>query len=388
MRKLIEEHLLERVVPFWTALLDHECGGFYGHVGADLRVARNADKGLVQQARHLYAFSRLENHYRDGRFLPFAEASYRFLTEKLADPVHGGYWWIVKRNGKPVDRRKVIYGQGFAVYALAEYYKATRDETVLAAALEAFHRIERIALTPYWTYMEEFDEAWSETPPALLTDGVAGATYSTNTLLHLLEAFANLASAAPYPDVVDAVWRLLHVFLGNVRRTDGSLVMYFDEKFVPLPTERSYGHEIEAAWLITEAAQTIDVNDAKIAAMTRSVAESILKESIGEDGRVCYGTLHDGRDPTAVWWVQAEAMTGFYDLYCKSHNPAALHATEQVLAFCQAHLADKRPGGEWFWSVDRDGRPNRERGVAELWKSSYHLVRSLVELMERIDGVK
>ena len=388
MRKHIETHLLTRVVPFWMALKDDKYDGFYGRVGADLIVDKNADKGLVQQARHLYSFSRLENHYQNGVYLPYARSAYRFLTEKLADPVHGGYWWIVGRTGTPVDRRKVTYGQGFALYALAEYYKATKDEAALAAALQSFRRIERLAATPSGGYKEEFDESWREAPSRLLTDGIAGATYSTNTLLHLLEAFSNLAAAAPYPDVVAAARRLLKVFMEKVPRADGTLSMYFDEGFEPLWTERSYGHEIEAAWLVTDAAQAVDRNDAKIAALTRSVAESVLRDGIAGDHRVCYATLKDGRDPTAVWWVQAEAMIGFYDLYKKSGDLTALRAMENVYRFCSEQLADKRPRGEWFWSVDKDGRPNRERGIAELWKSSYHLVRSLVELMERIDGVK
>ncbi|MCK7490820.1 MAG: AGE family epimerase/isomerase [Comamonadaceae bacterium] len=109
--------------------------------------------------------------------------------------------------------------------------------------------------------------------------------------------------------------------------------MYFDERFAALATQRSYGHEIEAAWLLTEAAQAVDANDALLAALTRGVAENVLKEALGEDGRVYYGTIHDGKNPTAVWWVQAEAMIGFYDLYRKSGDLGALRATEAVYGF-------------------------------------------------------
>jgi len=388
VRTLVERHLLDVVVPFWTRLVDRERGGFYGRVDYDLIVHKNADRGLVQQARHLYAFSRLENHYRDGRFLPYAEAGYRFLVERMRDPIQGGYVWMSAADGAVRDPRKVTYGQGFALYAFAEYYKATRSPEALARATDLFRLIERRATTPSGGYVEEFDERWHPLVPHLLTDDVEGARYSTNTLLHLLEAYANLAAAAPHPDVVASVRTLIRLFLERILQPDGTLSMYFDERFSPIASPRSFGHEIEAAWLITEAAQTIDANDPTIAAATLGIAGRVLAEAILPDGRVAYGPVHDGIDPTAVWWVQAEAMVGFLDLDEKAHVPAAHAAAEATLSFCLANLHDRRPGAEWFWSVDREGRPNRDRGIAEPWKTPYHLVRALVEIMERLDKVK
>ncbi len=218
MRKRLEDHLLTVVVPFWMALKDEKYGGYYGHVGSNLAVHRDAEKGLVQQARHLYAFARLENHYRDGRYLPYAESAYRFLKTSLLDSVRGGYRWIVSRSGKPVDDRKVTYGHGFVLYGLAEYYKATQNPAVMAEAIDLFFLIERSAACANGGYCEEFTADWTELPARLLTDGIPDAAFSTNTLLHLLEAYSNLLEAVPSATVSEAIRKLIGVFVYQVRR--------------------------------------------------------------------------------------------------------------------------------------------------------------------------
>ena len=385
MRKLIEEHLQNVIVPFWMALKDGKYGGYYGHVGSNLAVHRDADKGLVQQARHLYAFARLENHYKDGRYLPYAETAYRFLKDVMRDASRGGYRWIVSRSGKTVDDRKVTYGHGFVLYGLAEYYKATQNPAVLAEAIDLFVLIEKTSARANGGYREEFSVDWQELPARLLTDGIPDAAFSTNTLLHLLEAYSNLLEAVPNETVADAIHRLIGVFVYQVQnRETGRFSMYFDQEFLPIASERSYGHEVEASWLIARASRLIGVEDPAVDELTRVLGKGVLRDGFNGQS-VDYESGPEGNDPTAVWWVQLEAMIGFYQLYRDEVNQAAKTAAESVFAFTLAHLADKRRGGEWFWSCDKNGIPNRIRGIAELWKTPYHVVRALVELMERID---
>ncbi|MCK7490819.1 MAG: hypothetical protein MZW92_02800 [Comamonadaceae bacterium] len=223
MRKLIEEHLLDPR----RSVLEGAQGRPVRRVLRPRRRRSHRRSGSRQGARPAGAPSL--------RLLPPREP----LPRRQLPSLRGIKLPFPRRQARRPDPRRLLVDRqarrnprrppqghlrpGFRRHALAEYYKATRDRAALDAALQTFHRIERVAATACGAYKEEFDEAWRETPAVLLTDGVKDATYSTNTLLHLLEAFSNLASAAPYPDVVAATRRLLGIFLANVRQPDGSL---------------------------------------------------------------------------------------------------------------------------------------------------------------------
>ncbi len=51
--------------------------------------------------------------------------------------------------------------------------------------------------------------------------------------------------------------------------------------------------------------------------------------------------------------------------------------------YIQEHLVDRRPGGEWFWRLDENNRPDREKPIVEPWKCPYHNGRMCLELIRR-----
>ena len=123
----LEKILNENIAPFWyDKSIDRAHGGYLIDFDTQGRRKSRATKMIVTQARTLWLFSRLARagHRRD-ECLDAANVGYRFLTEKMWDAEHGGFYWEVDVTGeKQLKPDKHLYGQSFALYALSEYYRA------------------------------------------------------------------------------------------------------------------------------------------------------------------------------------------------------------------------------------------------------------------------
>ena len=211
MLKTIERHLKKKIIPFWTKLLDHEYDGFYGSVDTQsLQIEKHAPKGLVQQARMLWSFSAMQNHIKPKDYQPYMTSAFRYLINSLKDINHLGYYWLSDYKGKILDDRKITYGQGFVIYGLSEYYKATKNQEALNEAISLYRLIEEKAKNQdTLAYWEEFDTNWQKTECLILGDGVFNTTYTLNTTLHLLEAYMNLYDASKLEAVRQSVISLM-----------------------------------------------------------------------------------------------------------------------------------------------------------------------------------
>jgi len=169
-------------------------------------------------------------------------------------------------------------------------------------------------------------------------------------------------------------------------RQRGHLHHFFDASWAVLSETYTYGHDIEAAWLLCEAAGALA--DARVAARVEEwaveIAEAVLAEAIDEDG----GLAYEGRDRVVIganreWWCQAEAVVGFWQAYEISGDRRFADAAFGIWRFIARRVVD-RANGEWFWRVFPDGTIDaREPKVSE-WKGPYHNTRMCLEMMRRI----
>jgi len=383
----LKNHLLTKIIPFWVKLNDLEYGGFYGAVDSrTLSIAKQADKGLVQQARILYSFSALSNHAASQVYRPLMESAYHYLKDHMRDSRHHGYYWLSNYAGGIKDQRKITYGQGFVIYGLSEYYQATQNPEALAEAMAVYELLEANArdneTNAYW---EEFDHSWNKTECLILGDGVLGTVYTLNTTLHLLEAYMNLYVASKSCKVRDSVIHIIQFIKDYLYDAKNhSLHAYLSQNLEPIGHMISYGHNIETSWLLDEACERIGYIDEQACGITRSLASAVLTQ--GFDGLYVHNHLvNQVRDNTLIWWVQCEAMIGFYNQYQKTNDEAFKNACEKIWETVNRFLVDPRENGEWFWSCDVFGQPNLNRGTAELWKTPYHNSRAMMELIERIE---
>ena len=384
LRKKAEKELLNHIAPFWLKLIDNDNGGFYGEVSYDLKVNKESVKGGIQTSRILWFFSAAYCATKNEEYKKAATHIYEFLRDKLFDKEFNGVYWMLDYKGNPSDTRKHIYCQAFAIYALSEYYKATADKEALDLAINLFSLIESKGFNKENSaYLEEFDREWNITPNEMLSENGVIAEITTNTHLHVLEGYTTLYEATKDVRVGERLKELIYTFYNKIYdKEEHYLKIFFDNKWNTIIDVKSYGHDIEASWLIDDAYKVLGLKDEKIEKMIIDIAYNI-KEQIQEDGSLINEAENGVKDFTRVWWVQVEAMIGYLNAYERTHDESLLKIIDKLMTYTMATMVDPREGGEWYWSIEADGKPT-ERSVIEPWKAPYHNGRFCLEFMKRI----
>jgi mannobiose 2-epimerase len=381
----MESELREDILPFWPRFVDRENGGFYGLVENDGRFDPHAGKGVVSQARFLWSYAAAARVLGDPSLLSTADAAYRFIKDKLFDRERKGFFWAVDYRGVPTDARKIVYGQAFAMYALAEYARSGGPRAALDLAWETFHLLQGVALDRRrGGYFEAVSADWSAAVSSTLSDADIECAKSMNTNLHVLEALSSLYAATGDSSVRDAIRSLVDVFLDRIFVSPAHLGLYFNADWSRLDNAVSLGHDIEASWLVAEAAG--HAWDGPLPERVR-VRVLCVAEECARVLRGCSGSLpneeKDGRlDTDRIWWPQAEAIVGMVNAWEIGGDPACLGHARSVWDFVEKSIID-HDHGEWYWGVREDGTPLGDKPKGGFWKECYHNGRACMEIMTR-----
>lgn len=381
----VRDMLTDKLIPFWKGLRDDEYGGYYGWMDFSLKVDKKAKKGCILNSRILWFFSEAARLLNRKDLLEEAEHAYLFLKEYCLDPEYGGVYWSVNYDGSVLDSTKHTYNQAFAIYALSAYYEATGNSEALGAARALYRLIEdRCSDEP--GYMEAFDRRYRLISNEKLSENGVLAEKTMNTLLHVFEGYAGLYQAAGDADVGQSMRRILQVMEQHVYNPQKHrLEVFFDREMNPLLDLHSYGHDIEASWLLDWGCGLLgDAGLAeKTSAFTGDLAREIYRTAYHQHS--VWNECDRGvENKTRVWWVQAESVVGFLNEYRKEPAHAEyLAAAGDVWRFIKESLVDPRPGSEWFWEVDCMGRPIGHKPIVEPWKCPYHNGRMCFEVIRR-----
>jgi mannobiose 2-epimerase len=387
----IESDLRGNILPFWISrVVDAKGQAFFGSLTNDLAVDRAAERGSLLTSRILWTYSAAYLHYRDPAYLAMADHAYRDLTVHFHDAQHGGFWWSVAADGGVLRDRKQVYGQAFAVYALTEYHAATGRREPLDRAIETYRLIERHARSPHGGYLEAFGRAWEPIEDMRLSAVDLNEPKSQNTHLHIMEAYTRLLIAWPDPGLRVLLAELVGIMLERiVDHKSGHLGLFFAEDWTLRNDRISYGHDIEAAWLLTWAAEVLGdpVLSARIWLLALRIADVTLDEGVDADGGVYnQGSPAGLTDTNKEWWPQAEAVVGFLNAYQLSGRDRYLSAACRAWDFIEARLIDRR-NGEWFRGVTRDGRVLDNELKVSFWKCPYHNGRTGLEAIRRLGEI-
>ena len=380
--------LVERILPYWSEhAVDEERGGFFGSIGPDGEPDAEAPWGAVLNARVLWTFSAARRVLGSSRVLDLADRAADVITRLFLDPEHGGAFWTIRPGGEPVDERKYTYAQAFAVYALSEHHRATGRESSLREARTLFGHIEMHAFDArYGGYWEVFDRDWTLVEDGRLSERDLVAPKSQNTQLHLLEAYSALYRVWPDRLLEARLLALVELFADRI--VDGSAGHgrpFFERDWTALSEEASFGHDIETAWLLWDAAEILGAPEisARAGEVATCLATRVLESGVDPRGGVFLKAHPDGRvERDKVWWPQAEAVVGFLAAYGKTAHEAFLAAAWNTWAFIKTHLLDHRLG-EWHQQAAPDGTPRLDKEKVGLWKGPYHSARACIEVMER-----
>lgn len=431
MKDEMQSHLWGNVAPFWLGLIDREYGGFYGLLTYDLKLDKKAVKGCILNSRILWFFSNLillerKTGERSGSNTKIEKAclqAYDFLKKAFLDKGNGGVYWSVDYDGEPADETKHTYNQAFAIYALSSYFDATKDAEALCLA----HELRRIVETKCRDrdgYLEAFSADFEPTENEKLSENGVEAYRTMNTLLHVYEAYTEylrvikkVLSGLSDPASSDATESCEES--GGNKMYDFDLItekeavendirfildiiadkiynpalerqeVFFDKDYNTLIDLHSYGHDIEASWLVDRGLDILD--DPLYKEKIRPINDTLAKH-IYERAYVDHSILNECEkgvdDETRVWWVQAEGVLGFMNAASKCRaagdEEGALkyeRAAEDIWGYIKDKMIDKRAGSEWYSQVDKDGNPDPSRDIVEPWKCPYHNGRMCIYIL-------
>ncbi|PWS26232.1 N-acyl-D-glucosamine 2-epimerase [Pedobacter yonginense] len=381
---------LENILSYWKNFtVDEVNGGFVGKIDNDNNIDYTAPKGSVLNARILWSFSSAYNLNGNSDDLAIADRAFNYIINHFIDDEFGGVYWLLNAKGNPIDIKKQIYAIAFTIYAFSEYFIASKNEFAKERAIELYknlvansYDIERGG------YFEAFSRAWKPLDDLRLSNKDANEKKTMNTHLHVLEAFTTLYKIWPNEHLRRKIMELLQNFTSHIiNKETGNLVLFFDENWVPKSDIISYGHNIEAAWLLLEAAEAVhdeaSIETIKLISMKMA---SVSKQGLDADGSLWYEDEPSNNHIVKEkhWWVQAEAMVGFFNAWQISKNDEFLEISLKNWSFVKDRIISYDEG-EWFWGITEAGEimPNEDK--VGVWKCPYHNSRACMELIKRID---
>ena len=417
MKQEMQDVLQNNILRFWLdKMQDQEHGGFYGRIDGTGILHPEAEKGAILNARILWSFSAAYRVLGNQEYLEAATRAKDYIIEHFIDPEYGGVYWSVDYQGNPLDTKKQFYAIGFAIYGLTEYARATDDREALDYALQLFDCIEEHAFdSEHNGYIEAMTRDWKPIADMRLSELDANFPKSQNTHLHIIEPYTNLLrclkelQAKESCDYVPAIGSVLPVGISvpieTILCVEGALrnlIDIFTDKILNPETHHldlffemdwtrgaghleSYGHDIECSWLMHEAALVL--GDQKVLDKVEKVVREVAKASekgLRPDGSMIHeANLDTGHvDDDLHWWVQAENVVGWYNLYQHFGDEDALKKAVRFWHYIKDNLIDYK-NGEWFWSRHPDGSLNTVDDKAGFWKCPYHNSRMCLEIIER-----
>jgi len=377
--------LINNILPYWIhKTIDEKNGGFYGRIDGNEIIHKNANKGIILNARILWTFSAAYKLVKYPEYLVLAKRAYYYLIEKFIDKEHGGVFWELDYTGNPVNTKKQTCAQGYALYGLSEFYKATGKEEALELALNIFQLIEKNCRDiSNGGYFESFTNNWKPVNDMRLSQKEPNVNKSLNANLHVLEAYTNLLQVCNTSDVLEAQNSLIHVFTDKIlNKQTNHLNLFFDEKWKPKSNAISYGHDIETSWLLIDAAKFLcdDLLSDKIKEISLKIAEAAF-EGLQPDGSLIYQKNGNRIDTERHWWVQSETVVGAMTAWHITGNNRYLEIATKCWNYIKQFLID-RIYGEWIWSANHEGVPNRNNDKVGFWKCPYHNGRMCLKMLE------
>lgn len=388
MKRSAQEVLEDNILKFWMQrMTDHERGGFYGRIDGGGQLHSEAEKGAILNARILWSFASAYRVLGKKEYLDTALRAKDYILAHFIDKVNGGVYWSVDCNGEPLDRKKQSYAIGFTIYGMSELARATGDKEALDCAISLFESLEAHAFDSVNTgYVEALSEQWKPLADMRLSDKDENGSRTMNTHLHILEPYTCLYRVWKEPRLERQLRTLIDIFTQKLLNTKTHhLDLFFDDEWQGRRDIESYGHDIEAAWLLTEALEVL--GDEELMAATMPIVNKIAvasEEGLNKDGSMIHemNTATGHTDTDRHWWVQCECVIGELNQYQHFGSETSLSRAKACYSYILNQIIDFE-GGEWFWSRHQDGTLNLTDDKAGFWKCPYHNSRMCLEIIER-----
>lgn len=397
---------LDQILGYWLKFSPERSGeGFYPAVNLQNQPVLTAHKSCVLNARILWTFSAAYMHRPAKELGQMARRAYHVVTNHFRDPELGGYYMELDAENQVVNNIKHTYAQAFVLYALCKYHESDPSGGIVHEIRDYFSFLEEKTKDPERPgYLEAFTREWQVLGSNRMADG--DEPRSMNTHLHILEAYAALYRVWQGDLVRERLTELIRLFMDRIIREDGHLGIFFDESFTETAESRSFcsfGHDIEASWLLWEAAEILGDKGilSEIKPLVIRMTGAVLRSGVDRSGGLFLESMRFGSHirTNKHWWPQAETLVGFMNAFQLTGEKKYWDVVKETWEFIDRHVIDHE-GGEWFTKVNRLGIPFLEEPVddpspyyrndwkIDPWKSPYHNGRAMMELVRRIGKVQ
>ncbi len=396
----LDAYLVRQVLaPRYPAAVDRERGGFHANFATDWSRQPDRHRFIVYQARMTWtpAAVALARPALREEHLGYVRHGVDFLRDRMWDAAHGGFFTSVLLDGAPdpAEPVKTAYGQAFAVYALAVAHRATGDPATLDLARKGYAWVEehyRDPGRPGYRGGVEQDGAPLPFDPELVVPpmdamGTPSAWHDMNAHIHLLEAWTELLREWPDPGLRDSTRGLFELVRDRFVAEPGNLHLFLDPKGNPVPGPVSFGHDVETAFLLLEAADALGIPDD---AKTQRAARRLVNHALAWGWSSTTGQLYErgfalgpAFDRSIEWWGEFELVNALslMDSLYGEKTPVYRDALEKAWRFVRERLTDPVHGGV-FQGVDAEGRVNP--GKSHDWMATYHTARALLLTSDRL----
>ncbi len=390
--------LNKHILRCWFPRAVDPRGGFFQSYDDTWKPGVDQERNVVYQARLTWTAAEAALREKTNKKLWRERVVHgvAYLSKSLWDEARGGFYWSVDTETKKSTRdEKHVYGNAFAIYALATAYKATKDSATLELAKRGFVWLERHAHDG--KHLGWFEALELEGTPKSLGAGndqigTKLGLKSMNTHIHILEALTALYGVWPDPLVKTRLTEAHALVRDKIAQPEGYQRLFFQPDWTPAPDHLSFGHDVETGFLLHESAHTLKLHDDK----TKKIARALVDHALAHGWDTQHSGFFDAADRETkkiehrekVWWVEAEGLNALllmHKLYGKE-TPRYGEAFLKLWAFIRDKQCDSQNGG-WFSATDDDGTPQRSKAKSDAWTDPYHQARSLWHVLAGLKAV-
>ncbi len=389
----LQHEILEK---FFPVSVDEQGGGFFENYALDwTRMPGNA-RSIVYQSRLTWTSAEAAQRFpaKAELYLAMTRHGAAMLADQMWDKQGGGFHWSINANGRPASPIKQMYGHAFGIYALAASYQATHDPGTLDLAKKAFawlevHAHDRQRLG----YFENIGADGNPVTSGTNSVGASANQKSMNTSIHILEALTGLFQVWPDALVRARLQEMLDICRDKIYSEPGFLTQFLTEDWQRTSSPDSFGHDVEAGYLLIEAADVLGHGeDTRNWTIARRLVDHAMQYGWDADRGGLYdsgemdqaGVVTGGLHTDKIWWVQAEHLNALLLQHQRvgTETDVYWNAFVKEWEWIKTSQIDHKSGG-WWPTVHADGTP-ASRVKADMWTECYHQARAMLNVSQRL----
>lgn len=381
LREKYRVDLTDNIMPFWLRHgYDRVNGGIYTCLDREGNLM-DSTKSVWFQGRcgfiAAYAYNVIE---KNPEWLELSKSCIDFIEAHCFD-TDGRMYFEVTADGKPLRKRRYVFSECFAAIAMAEYAKASGDNTYAVKALQLFKDIRRFIATPGMLEPKYL--------PTLRAEGHSITMILINTAARIREVIADPVLDEQISESIEAIrTKFMHPeykALLEMVTPEGEVIDTLNGRTI------NPGHCIETSWFLLEEAKHRNWDND-----IRQMAITILEWSWDWGWDDEFGGIINFRDckgfpnqdysqDMKFWWPQTEAMIATLYAFEATGDAKWLDLHRQADEWSYKFLSDP-VYGEWFGYLHRDGTV-AQSAKGNIFKGPFHIPRMMIKSCEIIDQI-